>query len=113
MLAPLATPDWTLFYKNTTCCVPPPPPPPPPAVQPARVFGPGYCPCLRYDKASGYWHMLYTPNPTVSGGDYRTWQIYAARSKTLATGSWEKSTLNPVMEADAFDRREYSWTALA
>ena len=34
----------------------------------------------------------------------RTWQIYAARSKTLASGSWERSALNPVMEADGFDR---------
>ena len=49
--------------------------------------------------------MLYTPNPTVPGGDYRTWQIYAARSKTLETGSWEPSPLNPVMVADAFDRQ--------
>ena len=102
VLDPLSTPDWTLFYKNASCCEPPPPAPP---VVPERVFGPGSCPALRYDKASGYWHMLYTPNPTVGGGDYRTWQIYAARSKTLATGSWELSPMNPVMEADAFDRQ--------
>ena len=102
VLDPLSTPDWTLFYKNASCCEPPPPPP---FVAPERVFGPGSCPALRYDKASGYWHMLYTPNPTVGGGDYRTWQIYAARSKTLATGSWELSPMNPVMEADAFDRQ--------
>ena len=69
------------------------------------MFGPGSCPALRYDVASGYWQMLWTPNPTVSGGDYRTWQIYAARSKTLAFGEWERSPLNPVMEADAFDRQ--------
>lgn len=69
------------------------------------MFGPGSCPALRYDAASGYWHMLYTPNPTVAGGDYRTWQIYAARSKTLAEGSWESSPLNPVMVADAHDRK--------
>ena len=41
----------------------------------------------------------------MSGGDYRTWQIYAARSKTLAFGEWERSPLNPVMEADALDRQ--------
>ena len=102
VLHPLATPDWTLYYRNATCCGPPASPPP---VKPARVFGPGSCPALRYDSASGYWHMLYTPNPTVGGGDYRTWQVVAARSKTLASGSWEHSPLNPVMEADAFDRQ--------
>ena len=69
------------------------------------VFGLGSCPCLRYDEATGYWHMLYTPNPTVPGGDYRTWQIYAARSRSLELGSWEFSELNPVMVADAFDRQ--------
>jgi hypothetical protein len=107
VLHPLFTKDWTLFYKNASCCAVPaaPPPSPPPKPKLARVFGPGSCPALRYDAASGYWHMLYTPNPTVSGGDYRTWQVYAARSRTLATGSWEHSTLNPVMEADAFDRQ--------
>lgn len=69
------------------------------------MFGPGSCPALRYDAETGYWHMMYTPNPTVAGGDYRTWQIYATRSKTLADGSWEASPLNPVMVADAFDRQ--------
>merc|ERR1712091_454521 len=49
--------------------------------------------------------MLYTPNPTVAGGDYRTWQNYAARSKTLEFGSWELSPMNPIMVADAFDRQ--------
>ena len=103
VLQPLPTPDWMLYYPNATCCQPPAPPAP---VKPARVFGPGSCPALRYDAASGYWHMLWTPNPTVSpNGGYRTWQIYAARSKTLSTGSWERSPLNPVMVADAFDRQ--------
>jgi hypothetical protein len=69
------------------------------------MFGPGSCPALRFDSATGYWHMLYTPNPTVSGGDYRTWQIWAARSKTLRYGEWELSPNNPVLEADAFDRQ--------
>ena len=102
VLHPLQTDDWTLFYKNASCCEPPAPPP---AVKPARIFGPGSCPALRYDSKSGYWHMLWTPNPTVGGGDYRTWQVVAARSKTLATGSWEHSPLNPVMVADSFDRQ--------
>eukprot|EP00935_MAST-01C_sp_MAST-1C-sp1_P000852 g852.t1 len=69
------------------------------------MFGPGSCPALRFDAATGYWHMLYTPNPTVAGGDYRTWQVYAARSKTLRYGDWELSPQNPVLEADAFDRQ--------
>lgn len=102
VLHPLFTPDWNLYYRNATCCKLPPPPP---VSHPSRVFGPGSCPALRYDVASGYWHMLYTPNPTVKGGGYRTWQIYAARSRTLASGSWEHSPLNPIMEADAHDRR--------
>ena len=72
------------------------------------MFGPGSCPALRFDRATGYWHMLYTPNPTVAGGDYRTWQVYAARSKTLAFGSWEMSPLNPLFEADAFDRQVHN-----
>eukprot|EP00041_Stephanoeca_diplocostata_P007663 m.110287 g.110287 ORF g.110287 m.110287 type:complete len:281 (+) comp16979_c0_seq5:1973-2815(+) len=72
------------------------------------VFGPGSCPALRFDAASGYWHMLYTPNPTVPGGGYRTWQIYAARSKTLAAGSWELSPQNPILVADAVDRQIHS-----
>lgn len=105
VLEPLPTDDWTLYYKNKTCCVPPGRPTPTPPVTPARIFGPGSCPALRYDNATGYWHMLYTPNPTVPNGGYRTWQIYAARSRTLASRSWEKSGLNPIFEADAFDRQ--------
>jgi len=66
--------------------------------------GRGSCPALRYDATSGYWHVLYTPNPTVPGGGYRTWQIYAMRSKSLASGSWEPSPSNPVLVADARDR---------
>lgn len=104
VLHPLSTPDWTLYYRNASCCAPQPAPPPPPPARPARVFGPGSCPALRYDPSSGYWHILYTPNPTVPNGDYRTWQIYAARSQTLETASWEPSPRNPVMVADAFDR---------
>jgi hypothetical protein len=69
------------------------------------MFGPGSCPAVRYDSASGFWHMLYTPNPTVASGDYRTWQVYAVRSKSLAYGSWQLSPHNPVMEADAYDRQ--------
>ena len=40
-----------------------------------------------------YWHMLYTPNPTIANGDYRTWQIFAARSKDLSLESWDLLTL--------------------
>ena len=69
------------------------------------MFGPGSCPALRYDSGSGFWHLLYTPNPTVPDGDYRTWQVWAARSRTLAFGSWTMSPMNPVMVADAFDRQ--------
>ena len=75
---------------------------------PDLMFGPGSCPALRYDASSGFWHMLYTPNPTVPGGDYRTWQIWAARSRTLASKSWALSPVNPVMVADAFDRRVHN-----
>lgn len=66
--------------------------------------GPGSCPALRYDSASGYWQLLYTPNPTVRAGGYRTWQIYAMRSRSLATGTWEASPNNPVLVADSRDR---------
>eukprot|EP00658_Telonema_sp_P-2_P054493 TRINITY_DN43352_c0_g1_i2.p1 TRINITY_DN43352_c0_g1~~TRINITY_DN43352_c0_g1_i2.p1 ORF type:complete len:183 (-),score=28.08 TRINITY_DN43352_c0_g1_i2:135-683(-) len=68
------------------------------------MFGPGSCPAIRYDHESEYWHLLYTPNPTVPRGGYRTWQIYAARSKSLRFGDWELSPMNPVMVADALDR---------
>jgi len=63
----------------------------------ALMFGPGSWPAVRYDSASGLWRMLYTPNPTVAsgGGDYRTAQVYAVCSKSLAYGSWSYAPHNP------------------
>ena len=40
----------------------------------------------------------------MPGGDYRTWQVYAARSRTLLYDSWESSPHNPLLVADARDR---------
>ena len=69
VLDPLATPDWTLYYRNATCC---PPAPSPPPVTPARVFGPGSCPAIRYDKRSGYWYAgLVPPGALAAGAGYR------------------------------------------
>ena len=69
VLDPLATPDWTLYYRNATCC---PPAPSPPPVTPARIFGPGSCPAIRYDKRSGYWYAgLVPPGALAAGAGYR------------------------------------------